>query len=569
MTPARARLLFTLSAIPASFAASGAVARALLAHAPPSAAPDLAQPLAVVTGWGAAGAGMWALLAAAVCAASLACLSALRQLRIPAFGPRATLVALCATAVCAVGAALAWPVLFSSDVYAYAAYGDLAARGFDPGAPLARHASDPLVAAAVWQWRGTLPVCVYGGAFVAIARAIVAATAGFGIAATLLAFRLAACVAFLLACVALYYALPRSTARARTVAVLALNPVAIWCAAEGHNDAFMVALAIAGVALVRAWGPLAGGIAIGLASAIKAPGVAAGAVLAGATAFGPRSARLRMYAAFGAAAIVACALGLPRATEAAHAIGRHGVYAPQFSLQALVIAALQPLLPHAATAVGSGLTLAALLGLAAVAYRAIRGGNRGAWAWLTAIAWLAIPNPYPWYALWILPVAAALCDLPVFAVLYGATFCVVLRYLPDAFGPLAADQQILVTLLELLPFALLVGPLPRPLPGPRDRVAMRALTLALAPLLLAASVADPPSPAPTVSPSPAPATASPQTVATPVAQPPPGTAPPPPPPTAVPTAPQPAFRFVYTPPAGSTPALRARRRSSRSTARIR
>jgi hypothetical protein len=77
---------------------------------------------------------------------------------------------------------------------------------------------------------------------------------------------------------------------------------------------------------------------------------------------------------------------------------------------------------------------------------------------------------------------------------------------------------------------------------------MRAFTLALAPLLLAASVADPPSPAPTVSPSPAAATASPQTVATP------GTAPPPPPPTVAPTAPQPAFRFVYTPPAGSTPA---------------
>jgi hypothetical protein len=85
---------------------------------------------------------------------------------------------------------------------------------------------------------------------------------------------------------------------------------------------------------------------------------------------------------------------------------------------------------------------------------------------------------------------------------------------------------------------------------------LRALILALTPVLLAASAGAPPSPAPTISPSPAPPSASPQPVATPVAQPPPGTATPVPvpPATPVPTVQPPAFRYVFTPPPGSTPA---------------
>ena len=148
--------------------ALGAVAsRLLLARAPLRFAVDLAQPLPVATEWGRYGAAMWLVLAATLGAA---CIIYVLQLRAP-LSIAGTLVA----AGLALLAALWWLPLLSSDVYAYAAYGEMARLGLNPYVHHAA-ASDALIAAANWQWRPvTVPICVYGPAFVALARALVTA----------------------------------------------------------------------------------------------------------------------------------------------------------------------------------------------------------------------------------------------------------------------------------------------------------------------------------------------------------------------------------------------------------
>ncbi|MBV9648274.1 MAG: hypothetical protein JO043_12465, partial [Candidatus Eremiobacteraeota bacterium] len=59
-------LAATIAIIPASFAATGLVARVLVSPVPRRVAADFAQPLPVVTAWGGLGAALWALLAVAV-----------------------------------------------------------------------------------------------------------------------------------------------------------------------------------------------------------------------------------------------------------------------------------------------------------------------------------------------------------------------------------------------------------------------------------------------------------------------------------------------------------------------
>src|SRR4029077_16976547 len=94
---------------------------------------------------------------------------------------------------------------FSSDVYAYAAYGGVARRGADPYVNAVMDRRNPLLAAAAWQWSGALPLCVYGPAFVGMARAVVAALAPLGTLAQLDGMRALASAA-LLSCAPLAYA---------------------------------------------------------------------------------------------------------------------------------------------------------------------------------------------------------------------------------------------------------------------------------------------------------------------------------------------------------------------------
>jgi alpha-1,6-mannosyltransferase len=460
------RLVATLAIVPCALLAGGLAARVALVSAPHVIATDLAQPIPVVTGWQNFGAGLWALLAITVVVAAAATLAGLRCLRDPRLDARVAFAIVGATVLAALAAALSWPVMFSSDIYAYAAYGVEALRGLDPYAHPPMGASDPLIAAAAWQWGGTFPICVYGGAFVAFARTIVAATHGQSPAATLLAFRLAACAAFAVASVALFAVWPRSDPRRLVVvAAFALNPVAVWSAAEGHNDVLMLALALVGAAAAVRWQLFGGGVVIGLSSLIKAPGVVTATAVAWFVllAFERKLRRLLVGVAVGG--LAAAAVGLPRALALVTEFGQHGRYAPQFSLQALAAAAARGLFAAtAAPAVGIAVALFACAGIGLYGAAQLRSRDGSGLAWIAIALWLAIPNPYPWYALWVLPVAALALERPPFAALWAATISIVLRYLPDAHGALPPDQQLVIAAVQLVPliFALRPARVPRP-----------------------------------------------------------------------------------------------------------
>lgn len=392
------------------------------------------QPLVVVTDWGAAGAVPLAAIVAAIAAGALAYLYALR---------RAKPVSLLGI-VLASGAAMAItfcvPILFSSDVYAYAAYGEMARLGMNPYAHPPAEIDDAIVRAAQLQWITAFPICVYGPAFVAFARAVMAELAPLGFLAQLDAFRVAACGS-LLACIAIAHrCYPGDrVARLRSAAAIGLNPVAIWSAVEGHNDALALAVALAGFTLARRL-PVIGAAVAALSATIKAPGAAA------AIAYAVVERRARLGAAAGVAA--AAFFSMPLLRGIAGDLAPHGHYAPAVSLQAV----FAPL----------GAMPALVIALAASAVLAIRGialvqaACHEGWVWLGIAGWALIPNPYPWYSLWLVALAAISLRSRAAAVAIALSLTSVLRYVPDAVGTLPAPLSLALAIVASLPFAGLI-----------------------------------------------------------------------------------------------------------------
>src|SRR6516164_901313 len=108
---------------------AGALASRLLLHAAPSSiAVDLAQPLAVATNWHAFGFVTWLLLACTLGVAGIAYADVMRE------RPKRaqTLPFVLAASAIALVAGFYFIPLFSSDVYAYAAYGEMARTGLNP-----------------------------------------------------------------------------------------------------------------------------------------------------------------------------------------------------------------------------------------------------------------------------------------------------------------------------------------------------------------------------------------------------------------------------------------------------
>lgn len=370
------------------------------------------QPLLVVTDWGTAGAAPVAALLAAVGVASMLYWRAIRR--------RETLPLRTVLALAAIGAAIAWfsPVLFSSDVYAYAAYGEMARLGLNPYAHPPSGIADPIVRAAQLQWITAFPICVYGPAFVAFAEPVVATFARFGPLAPLDAFRIAACLGLLVCSALAFYAYSGDRQmRLRAAATIGLNPVAIWCAVEGHNDALALAIVLAGFVIARRW-PGTGAAVVALSSLLKPPGVAAALGLA----------IVQPRARFGATIgiVLAAAGSIPLLTGITRQLAPHGHYAPQASLQA----ALAPLGTVAALAI----TVTVAFVLAARGGELLRRSDGTGWIWLGLGAWVVIPNPYPWYGVWLLALAALGTQTRAGAVAIALSFTSLLRYVPDATG---------------------------------------------------------------------------------------------------------------------------------------
>jgi hypothetical protein len=348
-------------------------------------------------------------------------------------------------AVVAIAIAAAWcvPVLFSSDVYAYAAYGELARIGLNPYAFAPRVANDALLNDAAWQWGGAFPICVYGPAFVALANVAVTALAPLGTLAQLQGLRAIASVAFLV-CVPLAAAAFAGDGkqRLRSAATIFLNPVAIWCAAEGHNDVLALAVVLGGFALVRRGAAGIGAAIVAFSALIKLPGAAAAIALAAA------DRRARIGAAAGIA--VVAALSIPLFSGIVRELAPHGHYAPQASLQAV----LAPLGPMPALGVAAAVALAMAVRGVALVRRHLDHG----WIWLGLAAWVLVPNPYPWYSLWLIAIAAIAPKTRAAAVAIALSLTSLLRYVPDAIGtpnpPLAVALGIAATLplLALIPW---------------------------------------------------------------------------------------------------------------------
>jgi hypothetical protein len=386
-------------------------------------------PLVVVTNWGVAALPLvgGVLLASAVCA--IPYWRALRQTY------PVSLKTSCAAAAVALAAAWFVPILFSSDVYAYAAYGEMARIGLNPYALAPLDASDGLVRAAQVQWGTAFPICLYGPAFVAFARFMVTTLAPLGPLAQLNAFRIAASAAFLICVPLAYFAFQGDrTERLRAAATIGLNPAAIWCAAEGHNDAIALAVLLAGFALARRRLLNAGAAVVALSSMIKPPGIAAAIGLA----IVDRRARIGALAGIA----IAVALSFPLIAGVATQLAPHGTYAPQASLQAI----FRPLGPFVSCA--AALVAGALLarrGVTLLAGRIIEG-----WIWLGLTAWVLVPNPYPWYALWLVALAALAPRSRAGAVAILLSLTAMLRYVPDTIAipspPLAVALGIAATL---------------------------------------------------------------------------------------------------------------------------
>jgi len=434
--PVNAGRLVGLAGVPLAFAAGSVVMHVWLARAPRSIANDLAQPLAVVTAWHAYGSVAFAILAVTVAAAAAGLVAAVRRSAPSAQpGDGITVVGLAALAL---GAAGTWPVVFSSDVYAYAAYGALALTGVDPYAPVPASLHGPFIEAARYQWTGPFPPCIYGPLFVALAREGVALLAPAGVAATLTGFRLAAGAAFLAGIALLDAALAGRSPRLRFAAVCAygLNPVALWTAAEGHNDAFLMLAVLAGAALAARGQRVVGALLLALSPLLKAPGLLLAAMAALHAAFFEPRGRRATLAALGLGTLLAAALAVPPLRPALAALGAHGRYAPSVSAQGL----LGPV---------AALVLAAAAALFAVI--CLKRQRRAGFGWAGIAVLLALPNPYPWYAPWLLPLALAAGAEPAGIALWAATISSVVRYLPDAAGDLLPGAARLSAMVAATP----------------------------------------------------------------------------------------------------------------------
>lgn len=372
----------------------------------------LAQPIAVVTGWGWSGVAAWAIYAGTMLAAGVAYWRVVAKARQDPAADRARITTLALATALAALAAFAFRFLLSSDVYAYAAYGALIADGANPYIyrtfPPAHLIDDSWTRAIGFEWP-SLPACVYGPAFLAIARSIAVAT-HFDLAQTLVALRLLEIAAFVALVVVSAAAVPeRGTLVAATIG---LNPVVISTVAEGHNDV-LVALTLASAALLALRKPQLGGLLAGATVLLKATG----AVAALALAYALRSTRIMWWAIAGIGSAIAVQLAVTRLAGGFQTVAPTDFVGTGPAAAALAIRGL----------------LALALGMRMLACAA-NGARAAALANAALVIWALYPQDYPWYGLWLLPLAAFTLDRKEGRVLLVLTFTSTLRYVSDAYG---------------------------------------------------------------------------------------------------------------------------------------
>lgn len=164
------------------------------------------------------------------------------------------------------------PPMGSADHLSYVAYGRVAALGFDPYAVTPSEAAadgDPVVAAAEPPWEDTTSVY---GPVTTMEQELASHIGGTSVRTTILVLAVVNALAFLLTAVLLYRATRGDPARQRRAMVLwSVNPLLLYAAVNGlHVDTLMVALLVAAVLAVRR-SPVASGVLLAVAMAVKLP----------------------------------------------------------------------------------------------------------------------------------------------------------------------------------------------------------------------------------------------------------------------------------------------------------
>ena len=421
-----------------------------------TAAIGLAQPLPVVTNWGAYGATALLPLVAAVALACVPYTLAVRSARSSAASTRAVTIVV-AIGCAAIVASWCWKAIFSSDVYAYATYGDLALRGFDPYAHGVIPHPDALARAAAFQWGNPPPRAVYGPLFVGAAAVVVWITRG-DVAGALWGLRGVELAAYLAAVIA-YAAALRAWHHAKALAAtcaLALNPLVLWTIAEGHNDVASFAFAAFALALaLRA--PLGAGALSAAAMAVKATGVLSALVALPLLRRRGTAWRPVLGGAVGGLTLMAMGYALfLRAPAISESVppAAHGNFGGG-TIAWLMSVALHPIVPIDATMLIVACAIVAGIASIAVAALLKRRRRDRAWIGIAVIGVLySLPQLYPWYALWTIAVASIALDTAGIAAIATSTATVVL-YAPDAIERTNVFLVVPVAMLTALP--LLIG----------------------------------------------------------------------------------------------------------------
>ena len=309
--------------------------------------------------------------------------------------------------VCAVAAAvqlvpLCGPLLLSQDVYAYWAYGRLEqAHGANPYAtPPARFAADPAERAMARGWRET--ASVYGPVFTEASAGLAAAT-GRSPRDAAGTYRLLAALGMLALVGVSALAAPRP---AFAAAFVGWNPLlALHFAGGGHNDVWTAVFLVGALALAARGRGALSGTSWALAAGLKWAPLAIlpldllarrrqALVIAASFAVAAAAISVGAFAVFGTAWIAAL---LPLAH-------RHAHYALPSRLEQLGLPGWLTLLPL-------------LVALPWLVRSARRGRPRRALA--TGLILCATPWLLPWYAVWIVPLAAVEDDGLAWALALG------------------------------------------------------------------------------------------------------------------------------------------------------
>ncbi|MCU1374144.1 MAG: hypothetical protein JWO68_1430 [Actinomycetia bacterium] len=340
--------------------------------------------------------------------------------------------------------------LYSRDAFSYVAQGRLADLGFNPyRAGPARLGAGPYLSAVGHIWRGTH--APYGPLFVVIERVVVHSTPS--VVAAVLGMRLVALVGIALLA-AFLPRLARVHGASETVALWLglLNPLLLLHLVGGaHNDALMIGLLVAGLALAGEGRPTLGLVLATMAAAVKVPALlgvlylAADQVLARPGVERRRAALRAVVVAGGTFVALTAVAGFGWGwVTAVGTPGRvHTLLSPSTAIGAIVARlGVGPVAITTARLVGVALALVVLPVLFVLRPRL--GSGRMLAASMFAVVVLG-PVVQPWYLLWGLVLLAAAGSGLLLPVVVWVSAVLPYLVLPD--GTSAADVVLLAFLV--------------------------------------------------------------------------------------------------------------------------